>query len=113
MGGSNNNYCLPGFSLAIVVWSCCFPYAKALITRSYRHDRASSSQRFPRSAVFTVVRRLRTHQPVQPKIPPSWLLDLLRCALDAKGRMLIRYNVVLVVGIDGLVLWRNVDFLSW
>jgi hypothetical protein len=56
---------------------------------------------------------LRAHQPIQPKIPPSWLLHLLRSALDAKSRMLIGHNVILIIGIDRLVLWRNVDFLSW
>ena len=50
---------------------------------------------------------------VQPKISPSWLLDLLCCALDPKCRMLVGYNIILVIRIYRLMLWWNVDLFSW
>lgn len=72
-----------------------------------------SSQRFPRSSIFAFVRWCRAHQLVQPKVSPSWLLNLLCCALNTKGRMLVGHDIVLVIRIYRLVLWRNVDFFSW
>ena len=71
-----------------------------------------SPQGFPRSSIFAFVRRCRAHQLVQPKVSPSWLLDLLCCTLNSKGRMLIGHDIIFVIGIYRLVLWWNVDFFS-
>ena len=57
------------------------------------------------------IRRPAIHQLIEPQIPPGRLAGLLRCSLDAKGGVLVRDNVILVVGIDRLVLGRDVDFL--
>jgi len=72
-----------------------------------------SSQRLAWSGILVFVRRCRAHQLVQPKVSPSWLLDLLCCALNSKCRMLIGHNIILVIGVYRLVLWWNVDFFGW
>lgn len=51
------------------------------------------------------------HQLSQTEILPCRLLVLLGCALDAKGSVLIRHDVILVFGIDGLMLRGHVDFI--
>lgn len=71
----------------------------------------SSSQGFSRPAVFAL-RRCSIHQLFQSKIAPSRLFHFLRCALDAKGCMLVGDNIILVVRVNGLVLRRDVDFLG-
>lgn len=53
------------------------------------------------------------HEITQTQIFPSCATGLLRRALDAKRRVLIGNNVVLILRIDGLVLWRNVDLVVW
>jgi hypothetical protein len=55
--------------------------------------------------------RPSSHQLVQPKIPPRRLPLRLRRALDAKGCVLIGHDIVLVLGIDGLQMRRDVDVL--
>lgn len=52
------------------------------------------------------------HQPVKTKISPRWLARLLLSSLDAKGGVLVWHNIVLVVGIERLMLRRDVDLLG-
>lgn len=59
-----------------------------------------------------LLRRTGSHQPVQSQIPPRRIAGLLLGALDAKRCVLIRNDIVLVVGVERLVLRRNVDFLG-
>ena len=70
-----------------------------------------SPQCLPWSTVFAFVRWCRAHQLVQSQVSPSWLLDFLCCALNPKCRMLVGHNIILVIRVYRLVLWRNVDFL--
>jgi hypothetical protein len=51
------------------------------------------------------------HEITQAKVFPSCASGLLRRTLDAKRRVLVGNNVVLVFWIDGLMLWRNVDLV--
>lgn len=51
------------------------------------------------------------HQRHQPQILPRRLSNVLRRALDAKRRVLVGYDVIFVFRVDGLVLWRDVDFV--
>lgn len=76
------------------------------------HFQSPSSQRLRHSPIFAVLRRRRSHQPIQAQIPPSGLLHFLRRPLDAESCMLVGHDIVFVVGIDRLVLWWNVDFLG-
>lgn len=49
------------------------------------------------------------HQLAQSKVAPRGLSLGLCSPLDPKRGMLIRHDVVLVLGVDGLVMCRNVD----
>jgi hypothetical protein len=60
----------------------------------------SRSGRFPRSP---------SHQVVEPEVAPRRFLLGLCCALDAKRSVLIWNDVILVFGIDGLQVRRNID----
>lgn len=57
---------------------------------------------------------LRTllHQLLQPQVLPSGLPFRLSGALDPKRSVLVGYDVVFVLGVDGLVVRRDVDLLG-
>ena len=71
-----------------------------------------SSQCLPRPAIFALDRWCCAHQAFQTKIPPSRLLHLLRRSLDAERSMLIGYDVVFIVRVYGLMLWRDIDLFG-
>lgn len=49
------------------------------------------------------------HQAAQAKVPPGGLPPQLRGLLYAEGGVLVRHDVVLVLGVDGLMVRRDVD----
>ena len=61
------------------------------------------------SSGLSLNRRPSTHQALQTQISPCWLLCFLRSSLDTESRMLVWYYVVLVIWVEWLMLWRDVD----
>lgn len=55
--------------------------------------------------------RTGSHQPVQSQVSPRRLARLLLRSLNAKGSVLIWDYIVLIVGIEWLMLRRDIDLL--
>jgi len=51
--------------------------------------------------------------PVQAEITPSRFLLTLSCSLDSEGSMLLRDNIVFIIGIQWLMLRWHVDLFMW
>jgi hypothetical protein len=64
-----------------------------------------------RAGSGTLRRGTAIQQLLQPKLAPRRLPRALRGALDTESGMLLRHDVVLVVGVERLVLWRDVNVL--
>jgi hypothetical protein len=50
-----------------------------------------------------------SHEFIESKVAPRGLLFSLCCALDAKGGVLVRHDIIFVFGIDGLQVRRDVN----
>lgn len=56
-------------------------------------------------------RRSPSHEVGQAQVLPGGLAGTLRGLLDAEGGVLVGHDVVLVLGVDGLVVRRHVDLV--
>jgi hypothetical protein len=68
-------------------------------------SRSSSARSRAAAAAFPDARNKLS----QPQIPPTDLPGVAGGLYDAEGGVLVRHHVVLVLGVDGLVLRRQVD----
>lgn len=101
-------------SFALAEWASkvCLAERQHLLPKSSQQPAHTATLGRAGTCLALFVRRASGHQPVQSQVLPGWFPGLLLGALNAKRSVLIRNDIILVVGIQRLVLRRNIDLLG-